>query len=129
MHSYDNAEAITAAPDETTDLKLRSLLADRVQDWRETGLLDSTHLLVVEAGDTEADIVGAVGFSPLISTDGLRFGLVGFEPSFDWLEYRGGWWQLITTVGNDGFAFELFVEDAQSADAELLAMCRAYAGR
>ena len=127
MRSYDNAEDIAAAPQATADPQLRSLLADRVHDWRKTGLLDCTHLLVVEAGDTEADIVAAVGFSPLTSTDRLHFGSVGFEPSFDWLEYRGGWWQLTMTVGNDGFAFELFVEDAPGVSADLRALCQTHA--
>ena len=127
MRSYDNAEAIAAAPETTTDPQLRSLLADRVHDWRKRGLLDLTHLLIVEAGDTEADFVDAIGFSPLVSSDGLRFGSVGFEPSFDWLENRGGWWQLITTVGNDGFAFELFIEDAPGVLADLRTLCRTYA--
>ena len=32
------------------------------------------------------------------------------------------------TVGNDGFAFVLFVRDRDGVDPELLAMCRAYVG-
>ncbi len=48
---------------------------------------------------------------------------------FDYIEDHGGWFELIVTVGNDGFAFVLFVRDCEGVDPELLAMCRAHAGR
>ncbi len=48
---------------------------------------------------------------------------------FDYIEDHGGWFELIVTVGNDGFAFILFVRNRDGVDPELLAMCRAHAGR
>ena len=48
---------------------------------------------------------------------------------FDHIENHGGWFELFVTVGNDGFAFHLFVRDREGVDPELLAMCRAHAGR
>jgi len=60
--------------------------------------------------------------------DGARFGSTDFRPHHDWLEDHGGWFELIFTVGNSGFAFVLFVEAADGADPELLALCRTYAG-
>ncbi len=51
----------------------------------------------------------------------------GFEFPFDHLEDHGGWFELISTVGNDGFAFVLIVRDREGVDPELLALCRAHA--
>ena len=102
-------------------------IVQRLHDWRKRCLFDLTHLLIVEAGDTEAGIVQAINLSPLISSDGLRFGCIGFEPPFDWLNDHGGWFELIMTVGNDGFAFELFIEDGPGIPVDLHALCHTYA--
>ncbi|MBA3510454.1 hypothetical protein [Sphingomonas sp.] len=128
MLSFDTAAAVAAAPSTASiDPTLKRLLADRVHDWTATGLLDLTHLLVVEAGDTEESIVEAAGFSPLTNTlDGRRFGSAGFEPQFEWLSDVGGHYELIQTVGNDGFAFHIFIPDREGVDPELLALCRNY---
>lgn len=131
MLSFHDAAAIAAAPTSTSiDANLKQLLADRVHDWTATNLLGHTHLLIVRPGDTEADIVQEVAFSPLVNPiDGRRFGSKGFEPPFDWLEAHEGWFELIVTVGNSGFAFVLFIQDAEGVDAEVLDLCRTYAGQ
>ncbi|MBA2724890.1 MAG: hypothetical protein H0U53_02775 [Actinobacteria bacterium] len=106
------------------------MLRDRVRDWTALGLLDLTHLAIIEVGDTDASITDALGFSPLInSLDGKRFGAKGFVFPFDYLEDHCGWFELFVTVGNDGFAFHLFVRDREGVDPDLLAMCREHAGR
>jgi hypothetical protein len=130
MISYDNAAAIAAAPtDARLDPELRRLLADRVHDWAATDLLGLTHVLLVQAGDTEQDILDEIPFSPLRNTlNNSRFGSPDFRPQFDSLIVQGGWAEIIATVSNDGFAFHLFVEMADSADAELTATILAYAG-
>ncbi len=128
MQLYDTAATITAAPANATDPRLARLLTDRIHDWTTNRLLDLTLLLIVEADDTEEAIVEAVGFSPLVNPiDGLRHGMEGFVLPFDYLEDHGGWFELFVTVGNDGFAFVLFVRDRDGVDPELLAMCRAHA--
>ena len=128
MLSYYTAAAIAAAPTSApVDPALRRLLADRVHDWTAIGLLGLTHLLVVEPGDTEDDIISEVAFSPLVDLDGRRLGDEGFLPPFDWLSRAGGYFELIQTVGNDGFAFHILVPDRDGVDTELLALCRAYA--
>jgi hypothetical protein len=128
MRSYDNAAAITAAPSNAfLDPVLRHLLAERVQDWTVTDLLDLTHVLVVESGDSEADIVREVAFSPLSNSIDGRFGSPEFQgPQFDWIERHDGWFELIQTF-QDGFAFVLFVEVAPGTNPELLDLCREYA--
>ena len=129
MLSFDNAAAIAAAPTSASiDPALRQLLADRVHDWAATDLLGLTHLLIVQAGDTEEDILKEVAFSPLANPlNGSRFGSPAFRPAFDWLQGHGGWFELIQTVANDGFAFVLFIEEAEGSDPALLSLCRTYA--
>ena len=129
MLSFHDASAIASAPSTSSiDLALSQLLADRVQDWAATDLLDLTHLAVIQTGDTEAAIVDEVAFSPLVNPlDGRRFGSKGFEPCWDWLERHAGWFEMIVTVGNDGFAFVLFIQDSDGIDPQLRRLCQSYA--
>ena len=130
MQIFDSAEAIAKAPRIVTDPQLKSLLTDRVQDWTARGLLGLTHLVLIEVGDTEKSIVEEIALSPLISVlDGKRYGSEGFVLPFEILTDLNGYFELTMTVGNDGFAFVLFVRDREGVDPELLAMCRANAGR
>lgn len=130
MHSFDSPAAIAQAPSTPgLDPVIAQLLADRVHDWAATDLLGLTHVVVVQAGDTEQDILEQIPFSPLRNPlNNSRFGSPDFEPAFDWLSVHGGWAEVIATVSNDGFAFHLFVDMADGADPELLALVRAYAG-
>lgn len=129
MLSYNEAAAIAAAPIHApVDTDLRRLLSDRVHDWAACDLLDLTYLVIVEAGDTERELLDRVGYSPLINpTSCKRFGEPGFTPSFDWLKLNGDYWELIETVANDGFAFCLFLANNEQTDPELLSLCRTYA--
>ncbi len=128
MQSFDNAKAIARAPKIVREPRLQGLLSDRVQDWNATGLLDSTHLVIIEVGDTDTSIIEELGFSPLInSLDGKRHGMEGFVLPFDLLTDHDGYFELTMTVGNDGFAFVLFVRDREGVDAELRALCSAHA--
>ncbi len=89
-----------------------------------------THLVLIEVGGTAASLIEELAFSPLINPlDGQRHGMDGFVLPFDYVADHGGWFELIVTVGNDGFAFILFVRDREGVDPELLSMCRAHAGR
>jgi hypothetical protein len=84
----------------------------------------------VEVGDTEASITEQLGFSPLINPlDGKRFGTEGFAVPFDILIDHNGYFELVMTVGNDGFAFVVFVRDREGVDPDIRAMCHRYTGR
>lgn len=122
MMDLPTIEDLKRAVESLKPSPLRTLLADRHADTISCSLQDLTHVLVVEAGDREVDIVDAIGFSPLLTRiDGVRN-----QPDWDWLERHDGWWELLYTVGNAGFAYILLVEDAQgSAIADL---CRKHAG-
>lgn len=131
MQSYDNRAAVEAAPTLNLEPRLQGLLIDRVKLYREAGLLDLTHILVIEPGDTEQAIVEALSFSPLVDPiDGVRYGSAAFHPFWDGPIWRhDGWFELVITVGNSGFAFILLIADADGVLPELLHLCRAHAGR
>lgn len=107
MIDLPTTAALKAASETTAQPELRKLLSDRLADTVSCGLEKLTHMLVIEAGDREAEVVEAIGFSPLKSRiDGKRC-----QPDWDWIDYQSGWWELIYTVGNSGFAYILLVED------------------
>lgn len=111
-------EALEATLTQPLDETLKGLLQDRLADTVHCGLQDYTHVLVVEAGDMEQQIVEAIGFSPLKT----RIDNHPNCPDWDWCEQHLGWWELLYTVGNDGFAYILLVEDAERSP--LAKLCR-----
>lgn len=121
---FDRAsmEAALSLPLEPT---LHRLLTTRISHTESMGLTEMTHLLVVHIGDSEAAIVEAIGFSPLVNPiDGSRYGSATFLPFWDWLQDHRGWFELVVAVGNSGFAYVLLIEVGEGA---LSAMCREFA--
>ena len=126
MHLYDR---VTMAHALTLDLdrQLRALLTSRIEALGEE-LIDWTEFLIVQPGDTEADIVCHVGFSPLVEPfDGVLYGEPSFQPSgWDLLLAHGGWFEMIVTFGST-FAYILLIKDEEGLPHGLRAMCRSYA--
>ncbi len=130
MISLIDGASIADASTLPLEPRLAALIAARIAklDTPYGNLGDLTHILVIEPGDTEANIVEAVGLSPLVNPiDGVRFGDAGFQPWWDWLQRHDGWFELVVCVGDSGFAFVLFI--AEDADPELLTLCRTFARR
>ncbi|SFR84739.1 hypothetical protein [Sphingomonas jatrophae] len=108
------------------DPRLRDLLESRFTALAD--LLDWTEFVIVEPGDTEADIVREVGFSPLVEPiDGVRFGEEGFQPFWDHFVDHGGWFELSVSFGSS-FAYVLLISAEQPAWPELYQLCRSYVG-
>lgn len=118
MIDLPSIESIKATLNQPLDEALKRLLEDRLADTIHCGLQDYTHVHVVEAGDTDQQIIDAIGFSPLKT----RIENQSNSPDWDWCEQHLGWWELVYTVGNDGFAYILLVEDAGSSP--LAKLCR-----
>ena len=119
MIDLPNLDAILAALRTPLAPDLHDLITTRLQDAFACDLADLTHILVIQPEDTEAQIIDAIGFSPLVSRmDGNRL-----QPDWDYFESHPGFWELIYTVGDSGFAFLVFVERADGVLPELLALC------
>lgn len=127
LHLYDRATMARAL---TLDLepRLHRLLAERIAalDTEFGDLTDWTEYLVVEPGDVEADVVRAIGFSPLNDPiGGDRWPAPGFSPGWDQLADRGGWFEMIVTFGST-FAYVLLIADRDGVLVELRQLCRHY---
>ncbi len=125
LHFYDRA---TMADALTLDLdpKLRRLLKDRILALGED-LIDCTEYLVVEPGDTEADIVCHIGLNPLLEPfHQIRYGESGFHAGgWVWLTDHDGWFEMIVTFGST-FAYILLIRDVDGVIPDLRALCRHY---
>ena len=124
LYDTQSTEAALACPLQPA---LRKLLTDRIKDTAASDLLELTHLLVVQPGDCEHDIADEICLTPLTNPlDGQRFGSPEFQPWWDYLEAHDGYFEMIITVGNSGFAFILLIEDADGVQPALLELCRTY---
>ena len=129
MLSLYDTHSIEAALASRVEQPLRKILSDRINDAAASDLLELTHLLVVQAGDCEHDIAEEICLTPLTNPlDGQRFGSPEFQPWWDYLEAHDGYFEMIITVGNSGFAFILLIQDVDGVQPELLSLCRTYAG-
>lgn len=114
MINLPDATSIRAALRQPLEAQIHQLLAKRFADATAHQLTDMTHLLVIQPGDLETAIVDAIGFSP-----------IGAEaPAPDWRERHPGYYELVYCVGNAGFAFVMFVQDAYGVLPDLLRFCR-----
>ncbi|QXQ06836.1 hypothetical protein KX816_01855 [Sphingosinicellaceae bacterium] len=90
-------------------------------------LCSFARFLVVEAGDSMAAIDAELGFPVRQNLiDGSRFGQPGFEPSWEWIQDHGGFFELVFVMTDDGFAHVVLVLDNEGVDRALLSLCRHY---
>ena len=130
MISLHDEASIAAAMAQPIEPALRTLMEARLDQAAKADLLDLTHIVVIQPGDTEAHIIAEIGFSPMAEPlGGIRFGTTGFYPHWAWLRDLGPFYEMIVTVGNSGFAFILVIEKAAGMIPELNAMCAHYVAR
>lgn len=127
MLSLTDAPSIQRVMAQPLDPVLRALLAERLDLAAKAGLQNLTYIVLVQPGDTIEDLEAEIGFSPVCNPiDAIAFGQEGFEPYWAWLADFGGWYELIHTIGDGGYAVTLLVSKADEVPAELLAMCGTY---
>ncbi len=122
MFDCPTTESLQALLQQQLPSDLRAILEGRLHDTIECGLQDLTHVVVIEADDTETAVIEAVGFSPLRS----RIDPDARGPDCDWLEKHPGWFELIFTVGNAGFAYIVLIVDRDGCPRADL--CRRWGG-
>lgn len=105
--------------------ELRAAINTHLDRASKNDLRDMTYLLVVEPTDTDAAIEQELGFSPLVCPfDRHHWRDPRFVPQWAWLDHQRGWYELIITVGNSGFAYILLVAGSADATSDLASMCR-----
>lgn len=129
---YDN-DTLAVAQHSNIDPRLKELIVCRLGQAECNGLGQLTHILVIEADDTEQQIIDEIRCSPLANPlDGIRYGEPGFIPHWAWLQDSGAWFEMIVTVGDSGFAYIILIEKA-AATSDILRTRReavvAFAGR
>jgi hypothetical protein len=121
----DMAHVLTRDLDPRLIDLLRRRFADLVTPYGD--LTDWTEFIVVEPGDTEADVERELGFSPLVNpVDGSRFGTPTFQPFWDHLALAAGYFEMAFSFGST-FAAIVLVADDRHVDSHLLRSCRMYA--
>jgi hypothetical protein len=113
------------------DTQLRELLTRRAADLVEYIVSDLSELVrfvIVEPGDTLQLIDAELGFSVLGGDDRTpHFGEPSFHPLFEVCEKHGSYYELVFIVNDGGEGVEVLVPNIDGIDADLLAMCEAYA--
>ena len=114
---------LLAAPALPLASELLGLLQTRVAHLEAQGLLDMTEIVVVDADTTEAQLMEAIGFTPLIDLDARRFGQPLFCSPVEYVsKVSPGYFEAIVPVGSSGFAFQLLIHAQASRD--LVALCQ-----
>ena len=116
----------------TADTHLRQLIEQRIRGIEECCPWDAEELgpfIIVEAGDTPADLESVMGFSILKSLfDDSHFGDDDFAPSFEFAESIGDdLFELVYIVNDSGYGFDIFIPNHLGIDPILLAFCETYA--
>lgn len=132
MLSIEDSAAMERVLSGPIDPALKTILLDRLEllaeylgDW---DLADLAHFHVVESGDSLDVIEKILGFSPLVNfVDGARYPDPTFEPSWEHLVYRQGWYGFVFALSDSGFGINMLVPECNGIEPSLLRLCREYA--
>jgi len=120
---------------ETTMIVIRdapsmSNIADPLvqQRYAEISAAGEVHFVIVQVGDTVAEIEQQCGF-PILRNwlDDTCFGDAGFTPCFEALEEHARCYEMAFILNDDGYGIDIFIPKVIGIDPELLAMCTQYA--
>lgn len=124
MLSLTNRDAVTAAlTDQGLDPNLRALIGLRawqLDDDRDQPLGDTVQFVIIQPGDTSAEIHKAVGF-PITWEQ-------ADQPGFEWMEDHGSWFELAYVLTDD-FGMIVFVADHPETNFNLHFYCLGLADR
>jgi hypothetical protein len=103
--------------------RFAEILAGEAYDYDRHG-----YMIVVEANDSVEALEKESGCGILRNFfDDARFGDPGFAPSFEALEEHAGCYEMVFILNDEGFGIGIFIPKSEGIDAELLALCAAYA--
>jgi hypothetical protein len=83
---------------------------EELSEYADYELADLVHVIVVEPGDTLADLDEALGFAVE-------------DRAVDAIDSHAAWWELTYVVGQDGQGFVVYVPKRDDIDCRLLDLC------
>jgi hypothetical protein len=123
-----NEHSLSRALSSSIDPRLKQLLTDRVRQLDVEDLFTAARFVIVQPGETIADLDQALGFSSLQNLgDGTRYCDPDFSPGWEWIEDHGFAFELVFIFTDDGFAHVVLVPNAPGISTDLLNLCRTYA--
>jgi hypothetical protein len=119
MLSIKDGEALSRALRSDIDRRIKRLLrlrwAQVTRDLSDENIADLVQFIIVEPGETAADLERAVGFS--------LFG-GGDAPGCEWAEWHEGVAEFCWVFSDDGAGVIAFISCQEDTNAELLNLCR-----
>ena len=107
-----------------TDPHIRALLGLRLQ---QLGTVDDGLLVVVEAGDSVAEVEADSGVAILHDTfEDVPYGHPDFTPAFDFVIDHSTAYEMHFDA-SDGIGTTLLIPKGEGIDTDLLALCREFA--
>ena len=86
------------------------------------------YFLIVEPGDTVAELDAQIGFSILANRwTGIRFDAPGYTQHFEVLDEHAGYFEMVFVTDDTGLGVEIFIGQVAGIDPDLIAMCQQYA--
>ena len=126
-----NSAAMQRTLSGPVDPDLKDILLNRLEllaEFSDWDLSELAHFVIVQPGDPIAAIEEKLGFSPFVNfVDGAHYPQPGFEPSWEHLVARSGWYDFVFTLSDSGFGINLLVPDCDGVDPTLLELCRTFA--
>ena len=114
-----------------TDPVLRHLIETTITALSEDYPYDPDvlgYFLIVEPGDTVAELDAQIGFSILANRwTGVRFDAPGYTQHFEVLEEHAGYFEMVFVTDDTGLGVEIFIGQIAGIDPDLIAMCQRYA--
>ncbi len=97
------------------------------QRYAEISSVGDVHFIIVQVGDTVAELERECGF-PILRNwlDDTYYGDDDFTPCFEALEEHARCWEIVWILNDDGCGVEVFVPKVIGIDPVLLAFCREY---
>ncbi len=97
------------------------------QRYAEISAAGEVHFLIVQVGDSVAELEREC--CPILTNmvDGSRFGDPDFTPCFEVLEEHARCYEMVFILNDDGYGIAIFIPKVIGIDPELLAMCAQYA--